>query len=366
VVPSYLSVLLEEMSRRGGQPLLAGLDYVLVTGETLNVALVHRWQQRYPGVKLVNAYGPTEASDDVTQCLVGTVAETGTVPIGKPLPNVTLYVADAYGRRCPPGIRGEILVSGICVGRGYWKDAEKTARSFTEDPFAGTPGVRLYRTGDVGSWLPDGNLAFHGRRDEQVKVRGNRVEIGEVESVLLRFGGVREGVVLPAEDQHGNVELVAYLVAAGPVETRDLRQFMLGLLPEYMVPASFNPVDRLPVTPSGKIDRQELLTWKHAPGGARYVAPRNPTEEKLLAIWSEVLGRPGIGVTDNLYEIGGHSLVTIQIISRISEVFGVDIEISFFFLNPTIEGIASRIDAVKWVDDCQADEAASPFPEILI
>jgi len=366
VVPTYLSVMLDEVSRRGSKHLLESLDCVLITGETLNVTLVNRWQQLFPSVKVVNAYGPTEASDDVTHYLIDQVTGLSFVPIGKPLPNINIYVADEYLRLCPPGIRGEILVSGICVGRGYWNDEEQTTRSFREDPFAGQAGVRLYHTGDLGSWLPDGNLVFHGRKDAQVKIRGNRVEIGEVESVLLRFNYIQEAVVLPKEDKNGNLELLAYIAASRTVEPLELRKFLLELLPDYMVPSSFIQVDRMPVTINGKIDCQELLTREHVPSAKRYIAPRNSTEEKLLAIWSEVLGRQDIGVTDNLYEVGGHSLVTIQIIARIKEAFNVEIEISYFFLNPTIEGITSQIDAIKWLDNCQSDGVASQFPEIII
>ena len=260
VVPSYLSIMLDFLVDEdiGSLP----IDYLLVTGEEIKPALVKKWFDKYPGIKMVNAYGPTEASDDITHHIMSNAPERETVSIGKPLQNLNIYIVDKHMRLCPLGVKGEICVSGVGVGRGYLSDEERTRQVFTEDPFIGERGVRLYKTGDLGCWLPDGTIEFFGRKDYQVKIRGFRIELGEIESKLLEHPAIKEAVVVDREEGIGNKYLCAYFVGAGMNEktlgATELREFLSHTLPNHMVPAHFFQLDRLPLTPNGKIDRKTL------------------------------------------------------------------------------------------------------------
>jgi amino acid adenylation domain-containing protein len=266
VVPSYLSVVLDVIDNKRGKnaPALV-LDYLLVTGEEVKPQLVNRWFDTYPHIKVVNAYGPTEASDDITHHVMDKPLEPGIqrVPIGKPVQNFNIYIVDEHMNLCPAGVKGEICVSGVGVGRGYLKDEEKTRRVFTEDPFIEQKGVRLYKTGDLGAWLPDGTIEFFGRKDDQVKINGFRIELGEIENHLLAYPEVKEAAVIDREDEKGGKHLYAYIVGKEPagknIDLQGLKNHLVHVLPDYMIPAHFIPLEKLPLTPNGKIDRKALL-----------------------------------------------------------------------------------------------------------
>ncbi|MCP4213687.1 MAG: amino acid adenylation domain-containing protein, partial [bacterium] len=258
VVPSYLSVLLD--SAEAGHTAFSQLKYLLVTGETVKPNLVKKWFEQYPAIPMVNAYGPTEASDDITHYIMTENPGMKRIPIGKTLQNLSIYIVDETMSLCPMGVKGEIIVSGVGVGRGYLNDVEKTASVFSWDPFRGKKGVRLYKTGDLGYWLPDGTLEFLGRKDYQVKIRGFRIELGEIENRIIAHPNVKEVVVVDKEDEGGNKFLCAYLVAdhTGRLDMVEIKEHLCESLPDYMIPASFVSLDKLPLTDNGKIDRKAL------------------------------------------------------------------------------------------------------------
>ena len=255
VVPSYLEVVLSYLERHPRE--LPDLRYVSVTGEALKRELTERWFAAQPGIKLVNAYGLTETSDDTNHEVMDRVPERERVPLGPPVNNVHVYVVDEHLSPVPLGAPGEIVFSGVCVGRGYVNDPDRTRLAFMADPHR--KGERLYRAGDYGRWLPDGKLEFLGRRDSQVKIRGFRIEIGEVESTLSQVPGVGSGAVVVAERGDRGKQLVAFYSAAGPVAFDVLRDGIAGSLPEYMVPSAFHWRDSLPLTDNGKVDRKALM-----------------------------------------------------------------------------------------------------------
>ncbi len=256
VVPSYLSVLLDVLENPGET--VPPLRYLMVTGEEVKPHLVERWFRRCPGIPMVNAYGPTEASDDITHHLMTAPPRAGRVPIGRVLRNLTIYIVDPGMNWCPVGITGEIWVSGVGVGRGYLNDRARTAEVFMDDPFAGSPGVRLYKTGDLGCRLPDGSIAFFGRKDYQVKIRGFRIELGEIENALTGHPAVKEAVVVDREEDGGDKYLCGYVVPDGEVSLTGLRAYLRERLPYYMVPTHLVLLAEVPLTPNGKVDRKAL------------------------------------------------------------------------------------------------------------
>jgi amino acid adenylation domain-containing protein len=262
VVPSYLFILLETLEERHNVPLL--LNYLLVTGEEVKPHLVKRWFERYPHIKMVNAYGPTEASDDITHYIMEKAPQLERIPIGKPIQNLDIYIVDKNMEFCPFGIKGEICVSGIGVGRGYLNDEERTRQVFMEDPFTGERGIRLYKTGDIGCWLSDGTIEFFGRKDYQVKIRGYRIELGEIENILIRHCQVKEALVIDREDERGEKYLCAYVVrslsesADTIIDEIGIKEILSRELPGYMIPEQVVELSEFPLTPNGKIDRSAL------------------------------------------------------------------------------------------------------------
>lgn len=342
VVPSYLSVMLEFMAEENIKP--AGLKYLMITGEAVKPRLVKRWFELFPGIELVNAYGPAEASDDITQFVMDKAPDTENIPIGKPINNINIYITDKNMKLCPVGVIGEICVSGIGVGRGYINDPARTEAAFMEDPFAGSSGERLYKTGDLGRWLPDGNIEFAGRLDYQVKVRGFRIELGEIESKIQEFEGIGETVVCAREDSDRNRYICAYIVPQGTVDTDLLKRHLSSVLPEYMVPAYFVIQDMLPLNKNGKIDVKALPDPDFSMETAReYVAPCNEIEEKLSAIWGDILKLEKVSAEDSFFEIGGHSLKATLLVSKIHKEFDINMPLREVFKAPTIKAMAEYI-----------------------
>ncbi len=255
VVPSYLSLLLDTLNQSNKE--LKSLNYLIVTGETLNPSLVKRWFSKYPAIKMVNAYGPTEASDDITHYLIDKPLEMERIPIGRSLRNLNLYIVDQHMNLSPIGVKGEICVAGIGVGRGYLNN-EKTAAVFMKDPFIQKKRVRLYKTGDIGRWLPDGTIEFFGRKDFQVKISGNRIELGEIESKLMNYPDVLESVVIDREDTPGQKYLCAYIVPRKRMDAAAIKKYLEEHLPHYMIPSFFIELNKIPLTSNGKINRKEL------------------------------------------------------------------------------------------------------------
>jgi len=318
VVPTYLEVLVSylEQHPRG----LPDLRCVSVTGEALKKELVQRWFAAQPAIKLVNAYGLTETSDDTNHEVMDRVPDRERVPLGRPINNVSVYIVDENLALVPLGAPGEIVFSGVCVGRGYINDPERTQQAFMADPHRA--GRRLYRSGDYGRWLPDSKLEFLGRRDNQVKISGFRIEIGEIENTLLRVPGVHEGAVVVTGRPDGGKHLVAFYSGQQPLNANALQERLNASLPKYMVPTAFHWRNRLPLTDNGKIDKKAL---KAVAGELDVVEqsherPSTATEHRLAAAWAEVLGVPKdqIGRRDQFFDLGGTSLSALKLAVRLN------------------------------------------------
>src|SRR5438876_8750377 len=313
VVPSYLEVVLSylEQHPRG----LPDLRYVLVTGEALKKELTQRWFAAKPAIKLVNAYGLTETSDDTNHEVMDRVPDRERVPLGRPINNVSVYIVDEHLALVPLGAPGEIVFSGVCVGRGYINDPERTRQAFMTDPYR--EGQRLYRSGDYGRWLPEGKVEYLGRRDHQVKISGFRTEIGEIENTLLRVPGVREDAVVVTERADGSKHLVAFYSGQQPLDANALRERLSASLPKYMVPMAFHWRNRLPLTDNGKIDKKALtaLAGELDVAEQSHELPSTATEHWLAAAWAEVLGIPKgqIGRRDHFFDLGGTSLSALKL-----------------------------------------------------
>ncbi len=312
-VPSYLEVVLSYLELHPRE--LPDLRCVSVTGEALKKELTQRWFAAEPDIKLVNAYGLTETSDDTNHEVMDRVPTRDRVPLGRPINNVRVYVVDEQLCPVPLGAPGAIVFSGVCVGRGYVNDPERTRLAYLTDPHR--PGERLYCGGDYGRWLPDGKLEFLGRRDNQVKISGFRIEIGEIENALLTVPGVRDGAVVVAQRADQSRHLVAFYSSLQPLRVDLLRHGLSSSLPEYMVPAVYHWRESLPLTANGKIDKKKLTTLAAQLGVAaeNHDAPRTATELRLAAAWSKVLGIPEtqIGRRDHFFDRGGTSLSAVKL-----------------------------------------------------
>jgi amino acid adenylation domain-containing protein len=365
-VPSLMTASFEA----GTQGRETYLRWVLSTGEPLTPALVNQWYNHYPHIPLVNAYGPTEAADDITHYVVPAVpADTKnqvTVPIGKPLQNFHIYILDKYLSLCPIGVRGEICVAGIGVGKGYWKNSEKTAAVFIPNPYNdGEDGDYpvLYKTGDLGYLRPDGNFECLGRLDFQVKIRGNRVELEEIENRLLSYEGIKEAVVTvrtafktgkPGENI--NNYLCAYIVSHHEMVVSELKEYLASQLPDYMVPSYIIPMETLPLTANGKIDRHALPEPVYNYGADKeYIAPTNRIEARLAEIWSELLAVKAdvIGIDANFFELGGHSLKVPTMVSAVRKEFAVSIPPVEVFRTPTIRALSACLHRINPMTDKQ-------------
>ena len=299
--------------------------------------------------ELVNNYGPTEDTVVTTSSVVPSQGQVEKAPpIGYPISNTQVYLLNRDLRPVPIGVPGELHVGGHGVARGYLNRPELTAASFIPNPFSDEPGKRLYRTGDLARYLPDGNIEFMGRIDHQVKVRGFRIELGEIEAVLGQHSAVRDVVVMDYEDVPGQKQLVAYVV---PTEKRiptvsDLRGFLKERLPDYMAPSAFVMLDAMPLNPSGKVDRQVLPPPHRSGLEETFVAPRNPIEEMLTQIWVDVLGVEQIGIADDFFALGGHSLKATQVVSRVRDVLGAALPLRAVFEAPTVAGLSVKLEDV--------------------
>ncbi|WP_338524404.1 amino acid adenylation domain-containing protein [Pseudomonas batumici] len=342
-VPSMLDLFLEHRDARD----FPALRRVLCSGEALPRGLQRRFEQQLAGVELHNLYGPTEAAIDVTawQCRPGDPGES--VPIGRPIANIQMHVLDALGQVQPLGVAGELHIGGIGVARGYLNQPQLSAERFVADPFSSEPQARLYKTGDLGRWLANGALEYLGRNDFQVKIRGLRIEIGEVEAALALCPGVREVVVIAREDdpsQPDSKRLVAYLCGE-PVPAEQLRSELLKHLPEYMVPSAFVHLDSLPLTANGKLDRRALpAPGLEALASKAYEAPVGDTEVAIADLWKTLLGLDQVGRHDGFLELGGHSLLTVQLQARLHQDLGVEIDLRTLFGLTSLQALAECVD----------------------
>ncbi|RMU78137.1 Amino acid adenylation, partial [Pseudomonas syringae pv. apii] len=339
-VPSMLDVFLEHRSTRD----FPQLRRVLCSGEALPRALQRRFEQQLKGVELHNLYGPTEAAIDVTAWECRPTDPGDSVPIGRPIANIQMHVLDALGQLQPLGVAGELHIGGIGVARGYLNQPDLSAERFIADPFSEDRQARLYKTGDVGRWLANGALEYLGRNDFQVKIRGLRIEIGEIEAALAKHPAVHEAVVTAREDIPGDKRLVAYYTQSAEhtaVDLEILRSHLQQQLPEYMVPAIYVLLEAMPLTSNGKLDRKALP----APDGDAlisrgYEAPQGEVETLLASIWADVLKVEQVGRHDHFFELGGHSLLAVKLIERMRQV-GLSADVHVLFGQPTVAALAA-------------------------
>jgi amino acid adenylation domain-containing protein len=356
-VPSHMNVILDELEARPLAP--PRLRTYISNAEALTPEHCRRWFRSLPEVTVVNTYGATECSDDTSHLMIDRVpaAAYPYLPIHGTLANLTTYVLDDFLRPAPLGVPGEIYIGGIGVGRGYLRDPRRTAASYLPDPFAAQPGRRLYKTGDIGRRHPGGVLEFLGRADFQVKIRGQRVELGEIEATLVAHEHVREVLVTAVESGQGGPYLVAYVApVAHPAPTaRALRGFVCARLSEHMVPAAFVFMDEFPLNDNGKVDRERLPVVSDAEMVAdnSRVPPSTETERALVELWTEILAIDDVGVIDSFFDLGGHSLLVADLMIRVRTLFGVEVSFKAFFAQPTVRELGALIER---------DAARSPAP----
>lgn len=310
---------------------------------------IRRWRQSgLANIQLMNEYGPTEAIITATVFDVPTDSaawpEVDRVPIGRPLAGRTAYILDPLGKPVPIGVAGELYLGGNKLARAYLNEPAQTAEKFVPDPFGAEAGSRLYRTGDLARYLPDGNIEFLGRIDQQVKLRGFRIELGEIEAALVEHPQVQQVVVIAHEPEQGEKLLVAYVMGTGGTTptSSELRGYLQEKLPSYMVPATIVSVPEIPVTPNGKIDRRALPLPEAERSGTEnnFVVPRDFVEVLLVRIWEDVLGRKPIGIKDDFFEVGGHSILAVRLMSEIQKQFGRYLPLAILFEKKTIEQLS--------------------------
>jgi len=344
LVPSLLRVMLELNEDLAQQ--LGKLRFCVCSGETLPVELAAMFREQLPQTLLINLYGSSEVAADVLCYEVDQTEGLTTIPVGRPIANTSVYVVDANFQPVPLGVLGEICIGGEGLARSYFKQAELTAEKFVPDPFSAEDGARLFRTGDIGRYLPDGKVEYQGRRDHQVKVRGFRIELGEIETQLESHPNVHQAVVVASDNERGDRQLLAYIVAAGAAPgDKELRGYLRRKLPDYMIPAAFAVLDSLPLTPSGKIDRHALPARLGTRSDLEeaHIAPRDDIEKRLALIWERVLGLQSVGIRDSFFDLGGHSLLAVRLVWEIEKELGQRLPLVSFFHDPTIEYLASLL-----------------------
>ncbi|WP_160713083.1 non-ribosomal peptide synthetase [Chitinophaga solisilvae] len=346
VVPAYLRALYEMRGEEDIQRFFGALSYLVVTGEEFRPSLANRCFRLLKNTHIVNAYGPTETSDDVTHYTMTSLYPEALLPIGVTLPNIFMYVTDGNGRLCPDGMKGEIWISGAGTGDGYWNDPLKTAAAFMPDPFVPARGM-LFKSGDLGCRLPDGNFIFFGRKDDQVKINGCRIELREIEMHLLKMEMIQDAVVLPAKTPAQEQSLHAFLLcpAAEQPDETTVREFLKTLLPAYMVPSGFTFLESFPTLPSGKTDKKSLLEKQSAAPSVSTTAAMTPTEQQLMQIWETVLGTAIPGKHAHFFEQGGNSLHALQAVVAINKNWNVTLDIQEIFDYPVLGQLAARIPA---------------------
>jgi nonribosomal peptide synthetase DhbF len=356
-VPSMLRAFLQDPEVAGCN----GLRRLFCSGEALAEDLQTLFHATLT-VPLHNLYGPTEAAVDVTYWECRRDAEPGPVPLGRPIWNTQLYVLDAGLQPVPAGVTGELYLAGINLARGYLNRPGLTAERFVANPY-GEPGSRMYRTGDIARWRPDGILDYLGRADHQVKIRGFRIELGEIEAALAGHPEIDQVAVIAQADPSGDNRLVAYVVPVpgADVDPAALRRHLGQALPDYMVPAIFVKLDAMPLTPAGKLDRRALPAPERQDStNADYAPPRTPTEVTLARLWQETFGLDRIGIHDSFFELGGNSLQVTQLVAKLRRVFAVDLPLGTIFEVSTIAGLAERIDQAELEKPNLAEEAVLP------
>jgi len=327
----------------------------IVGGEALRSNHIHILKQLNSDVRIYNEYGPTEAT---VGCMLWEVPnQYSNILIGKPIANTAIYILDDNNQLVPEGVIGEICISGDGLARGYLNKIELTKKTFVPNPYQ--QGERMYKTGDLGRWVQDGNIEYIGRKDDQVKIRGYRIELGEIEKHLLAIQEIKEAVVITKELTKGEKELVVYMVFNHPIHTTEIRDHLRQTLPEYMIPSHYVTLSALPLTTNGKVNKKALPTPEALTTrvGVEYVAPENEVQQALANIWGEVLHIDQVGIKDNFFDLGGHSLKVVLLVFRIEKEFDIKLKIKDVFANPTIEALSNVIKAKHWIENSKNIEA---------
>jgi amino acid adenylation domain-containing protein len=345
----YAEVLGKEFSR---------LRYLMVGGDALDAEVIRRVKEAGTAEHLVNGYGPTETTTFATTHEIQEVGEGArSIPIGRPIGNTRIYIVDGEMEAVGVGVAGEICVGGMGVARGYGNQADQTGERFVPDPFVEEEGERMYRTGDIGRWREDGRVEFVGRRDEQVKIRGYRIELGEIETRLRQHRYLRDAVVVVREEEAGDKRLVAYYTVAERageaegvvVNAEQLREYVSQSLPEYMVPAAYVRLEKVPLTPNGKVDRKALPRPEEGAYAVRkYEAPEGEIETTVAQIWADLLKLERVGRHDDFFELGGHSLLVMRATARLRQLLNVEeVTIRDVFEHSTVSALAEQIITLK-------------------
>ena len=350
LVPSMISAILEVVNKTDSEYQLQDIRWLLSTGEALSPQLARRWFDAYPKIPIVNAYGPTEASDDITHYTLTEKPDENMkeIPIGRPLPNFKIYILNKRMGLCMPNVKGEICVAGTGVGRGYLNQPEKTKKVFVDNPYSKSKKYsKLYKTGDIGKYLPDGNIIFYGRSDFQVKIRGYRIELEEIESILKEYNKINEVITIAKSINNNDSILIAYYTSHDGIKIKEdnIRKFLDDKIPNYMIPSYFVHLDKMPLNVSRKIDRNNLpdidiSSYKNND----YEEPVSEMEKNMANIWSDILNISKIGRNDNFFNIGGHSLLATQVILKIKKKYNlIDIKLTDLFLHQTLKEFSSFI-----------------------
>jgi amino acid adenylation domain-containing protein len=366
VVPSFFRQVLQTIEASGGDEghPLPHLERVLLAGEVVPIDVARAWMQRFAnGPRLFNLYGPTECVLATSRTIEASDLERRSIPVGQAIDGRQILILSASNQPCPTGVPGEIYVRSAYLTMGYWRAPDETRRAFLQNPLHDVYPDPVYRTRDLGRRLPSGDVEFLGRIDNQVKIRGMRIELDEIASVLSQHARVRACTVVNVVPREGGEQrLCAYVVLAGAAEPAELREFLRRSLPEHMVPSYFVPLDELPRTPNGKLDRRALPTpsLQEQPRGAATEAPRTALQAAIAGIWAEQLGREGVGIHDSFFDLGGHSLLATQIINGIRERFAVDLSLRAFLEAPTVARLAEQVEAALAGSKAQD----SPIPRV--
>jgi acyl-coenzyme A synthetase/AMP-(fatty) acid ligase len=347
IVPSHLSALLGSQSDKVK---MLPSRFLILGGEALTRELVERIKGRGERCEVINHYGPTETTVGSLTARAPDMEEiwrSATAPIGRPIANTASYILDRELNPAPVGVRGELFISGEGVARGYLKTPDLTAERFTPNPFSREEGERAYRTGDACRCLSEGSVEFLGRADDQIKIRGYRVELGEVQAVLNEHRSVRQSVVVAREDERGEKRLIGYVVGEDGLTATELKRHLRESLPAYMTPEDILILKEMPVTVNGKIDRKKLPAVESASRQMEreYVGPRTPVEEILVQIFEDVLNLERVGVHDDFFQIGGHSLLATRVISQVRSTFDVEIGVRNIFDQTTVAQLAASLIA---------------------
>lgn len=375
MVPAVIEMMLQQYIETSAASDLKDIRYMLSTGEAFPTALCQKWQEKYLHITVVNAYGPTECSDDTHHCIVSTRSTTITnhagpqennyneVPLGKIIPNFNCYILDEYMRQVPCGCAGEIFLTGVGVAKGYLNDPERTADAFVGNPFDNGPGKRMYRTGDLGYIDVEGQLVFLGRIDHQVKIRGHRIELGEIENQLRKHHRVKQCTAV-TRDSETHKQIIAYVVLKEKISPLELRKYLQEQLPDYMLPQHIIELEALPLNRSGKIDRQALPDPDHLTQSTTQMElPVTPMEKTLAQIWEDILEVSPLGMNHNFFQLGGHSLSIIQVKSRINQQLGVNIPIIELFGKQTLRQQVQLLEELAAQANAPGEQQIPRLPE---